>query len=232
MDSLASQKLKKNYRILKIMSNNDQTPEKAQWVYDASNMEELSERYDQWAQDYDCDMINVFGSVGAQRTVEVFIKYVPVDVKILDVGAGTGIVGELLHQHGYRNFDGLDISLKMMEVARRKNVYRSLYQEVLGQPLSLTTDTYQAIIAKGVFAPGHAPSSAFNELIRITAPGGIIVFTLRSDYYETSDFGETQKDLEASGHWNLLEKTDSFAMWPKATEKLFYNVWIYEVTKP
>ena len=56
------------------MSNNDQTPEKAQWVYDASNMEELSERYDQWAQDYDCDMINVFGSVGAQRTVEVFIK--------------------------------------------------------------------------------------------------------------------------------------------------------------
>jgi len=213
------------------MNTSNQTPEKAHWVYDAPNMEELAERYDQWAQDYDRDMVNVFGSIGAQRTVEVFAKYVPVDAKILDGGAGTGLVGELLHQHGYRNFDGLDISLKMMEEAKGKNVYTSLYQEVLGQPLSLGTNTYQAIIAKGVFAPGHAPSSAFDELIRITIPNGIIAFTLRSDYYEASDFGEKQRELESSWQWSLLEKTAPFAMWPKATEKLFYNIWVYKVTK-
>lgn len=211
------------------MDKKSEIPEQAQWVYAASNFEELAERYDQWAQDYDHDLEEVFGSVGPQRTVDIFVKYVSTDAKILDVGAGTGLVGELLYQQGYHHLDALDISLKMMEEARKKEVYTLFYQDTLGQPLALETNSYQAVIAKGVFAPGHAPSSAFDELIRITKPGGIIVFTLRADYYESSEFSEKQNALEAAGRWQKLEKTAPFAMWPKATEKLFYNVWVYTV---
>lgn len=212
-------------------SKESDIPEQAGWVYAAPNVEELTKRYDQWAQDYDRDMTEVFGSVGPQKTVDVFVNHVPTDAKILDVGTGTGLVGEILYQKGYHHIDGLDISLKMMDEARKKGVYGSFYQEVLGQPLGLETNGYQAVMAKGVFAPGHAPSSAFDELIRITVPGGKIVFTVRTDYYETSDFRKNPEALEAAGHWQLLEKTEPFAMWPKATEKLFYNVWVYEVTK-
>ncbi|MDY7019969.1 MAG: methyltransferase domain-containing protein [Cyanobacteriota bacterium] len=213
------------------MTEKSEIPQQAQWVYSAPNLTELAQRYDQWAQNYDQDMVEVFGNIGPQRTVEIFTKYVAMDAKILEVGTGTGLVGELLYQQGYHHLEGSDISLKMIEEARKKNVYTALYQETLGQPLGFSDHTYQAIMAKGVFAPGHAPSSAFDELIRITNSGGIIVFTLRSDYYETSDFKDKQNALEASGHWKLREKTDPFPMWPKATNELFYNIWVYEVTK-
>lgn len=213
------------------MEKKNEVPDKAQWVYSSPDLKELAQRYDQWATDYDQDMVEVFGSVGPQKTVEVFVKYVPTDAKILEVGAGTGLVGQLLYQQGYHHVDALDISWQMLEEARKKNVYHELYQGTLGQPLDLASDSYQGIMAKGVFAPGHAPSSAFDELIRITRKRGIIIFTLRTDYYETSEFPDKQKSLEISGHWKLLEQTEPFAMWPKATQKLFYNVWVYEVIK-
>ncbi|MBC6480596.1 MAG: methyltransferase domain-containing protein [Hormoscilla sp. GM7CHS1pb] len=213
------------------MNKTNEVPEKAQWVYNSPDLKELAQRYDRWAIDYDRDMVNVFGNVGPQKTVEVFVKYVATDAKIIDVGAGTGLVGQLLYQQGYHHLDALDISWQMLEEARKKNIYDELYKGTLGQHLDLASDSYQAIMAKGVFAPGHAPSSAFDELIRITSKGGIIIFTLRSEYYENSDFPDKQKSLETSGHWKLLEKTEPFPMWPKATQKLFYNVWVYEVIR-
>lgn len=114
----------------------------------------------------------------------------------------------LISKFNTRYLDALDISWQMLEEARKKNVYHELYQGTLGQPLDLATDSYQGIMAKGVFAPGHAPSSAFDELIRVTCKGGIIIFTLRSDYYENSEFPDKQKSLETSGHWKLLEKKE------------------------
>ena len=46
------------------------------------------------------------------------------DIKILDAGAGTGIIGEMLVQRGYRNIDALDISEEMLNLAKQRNVYR------------------------------------------------------------------------------------------------------------
>ena len=70
-------------------------------------------------------------NVGAQAykfALPAFTKYVNSDksVKILDVAAGTGRVGEYLHQLGYSNIDGTDISSKMLEKAKEKNVYQRL----------------------------------------------------------------------------------------------------------
>ncbi|NEO84768.1 MAG: methyltransferase domain-containing protein [Spirulina sp. SIO3F2] len=206
-------------------------PQQAEWVYSAPNLKELAARYDQWAKDYDRDLTELFGKTTPQKIAKVFAKYVPTKSKILDVGVGTGLVGEFLNQHGYHHLDGLDISLKMMAEARKKNIYTAFYQEELGQPLRLETNSYQAVIAKGVFTAGHAPSSAFDELIRITVPAGMLVFSLRSDYYRTSNFREKQDALEATGHWKLVEKTDPFVIWPKATEEILCNIWVYRVTK-
>ena len=49
------------------------------------------------------------------------------DIKILDAGAGTGIIGEMLVQQGYRNIDALDISEEMLNLAKQRNVYRFIW---------------------------------------------------------------------------------------------------------
>ena len=46
------------------------------------------------------------------------------DASILDLGCGTGLVGEHLHRHGYTNIDGLDLSPELLQVAQAKGIYR------------------------------------------------------------------------------------------------------------
>ena len=47
------------------------------------------------------------------------------NIRILDVAAGTGIVGQVLNQLGFSDVDALDVSEKMLKKAREKNVYRN-----------------------------------------------------------------------------------------------------------
>ena len=44
-------------------------------------------------------------------------------IRIIDAGAGTGLVGEALAKLGYTNMDALDISQEMLDEAEKKKVY-------------------------------------------------------------------------------------------------------------
>ena len=57
----------------------------------------------------------------------------------------------------------------------------------LGDKLDYETGEFDAVISVGVFTLGHAPSSSFDELIRITKSGGHIVFSLRTDVYQDGE---------------------------------------------
>jgi predicted TPR repeat methyltransferase len=203
---------------------------RVEWVYNSQNNQELAERYDVWAKDYEQDLDTAFGYLSPARTVEVLAKYLSTEAKILDVGAGTGLVGELLYQRGYHNIEASDLSESMLAEARKKNVYTALYQQILGESLDIfSTNTFDAIVSVGVFTPGHAPSSAFDELVRITKPGGYIIFTMRPDYYESSDFKEKLPALERTGQWKQVEITEPFQVMPKGEPDVYLQVRVYQV---
>ena len=84
--------------------------QRVQWIYSSQDNKELAERYDQWAKDYDADLDEEFGWLGPQRAVEFFVRYVPKEARILDAGAGTGLVGELLAKQGYNDLVAMDLS--------------------------------------------------------------------------------------------------------------------------
>ena len=84
--------------------------DKVQWIYSSHDNKELAERYDVWAKDYDEDLDDGFGWIGPQRAVDFFVKYVGKEARILDAGAGTGLVGELLNKQGYKNLIAMDLS--------------------------------------------------------------------------------------------------------------------------
>ncbi|HDN27228.1 MAG TPA: class I SAM-dependent methyltransferase [Thioploca sp.] len=201
-------------------------------LYTAESPQEIAEIYSQWAKTYDEGLNEGSGYVAPQWCLKLLEKYVPSkDVRLLDAGAGTGLFGQLLQQRGYRSVVGIDISEGMLEEARKKNAYTELHQKILGEPLGFPSDCFDATISVGVFSPAQGPSSAFDELIRITKPGGYIMFTLRHEFYEDSKFGfkPKQLELEAAGKWTLEEKTEKFQGLPKGDPDLFYNVWVYKV---
>ena len=204
--------------------------ERVQWVYASENNEQIEERYDQWANEYDEDLADDFGYVMPRMAAEIFERFVAKEARVLDAGAGTGLVGVELNRLGYINLEAMDISRGMLEVAGAKNVYGALHQKVMGEPLGFATDSYDAAIGVGVLTLGHAPASSLDELVRVTKPGGVIAFTLRPDVYRQNGFREKQDELAAEGKWELVDVTEEFRGMPKGEPDVFFQVWVYRVT--
>jgi SAM-dependent methyltransferase len=157
-------------------------------------------------------------------------RYVrPQNGPILDVGAGTGILGASLFLLGYKNLVAIDFSEGMLEVARRKGVYRELRQMVLGEYLDFSNRSFAAVAVMGVFGAGHAPLESFDELVRITRRGGHIVFSIRADEYLNQGFKQKQDALEGDGKWRLVEITEAFNSLPLADTELMNHICVYRI---
>jgi len=202
--------------------------DKLQWIYSSRDNKELIKRYNLWAEDYDFDLTQEIQSRGPELAGEYFIKYVDKEIKVLDAGAGTGLVGKVLAEYGFTNLVAMDLSEGMLEEAHKKNVYNELHQMVMGETLDFMTDSFGATICVGVLTIGHAPANSFDELIRVTKPGGHIVFTLNAESYENSGFKDKLSDLEKDNKWKLVEVSEKLCM--MATEPdILHQIWIYEV---
>ena len=199
-------------------------------IHSSRNNQELEERYNQWAKDYDADLKQKFDWQGPQRTAEIFVKHVPKGARILDAGAGTGLVGRALCALGYRNLIAMDLSHGMLEEARKTKVYIELHQMVMGESLNFPTDSFDAVVSVGVLTLGHAPASSFDELIRVTCPGGYIIFTLLPEVYENNGFREKQSTLESSDKWKLVEVSESYQALPMGEPDKYHRVWVYQIT--
>ena len=159
-----------------------------QWVYSSKNNIELTERYDEWAGEYDNDLIRDFGWTATETAAQYLVKYTNPDSIILDAGAGTGLVGEALSRKGFKNLTAMDMSKGMLEQAKQKNIYRQFDQMILGESLGYEANIFDAVISVGDMTLGHASPNSFDELLRITKLYGYIVFTIRTDVYLNNGF--------------------------------------------
>ena len=95
------------------------------------------------------------------------------DIRIMDAGAGTGLIGVELKNLGYVDIDALDISQEMLNVAKEKNTYKKF----ICAPFSVQrtpgveTDEYDALVCCGTLIVAHVRPAAFDEMIRIVRNG-------------------------------------------------------------
>lgn len=196
-------------------------------VYDAKTPEELRAAYDQWADDYD-EHVTDGGWEGPQLVVAAAAPHLTKDDPILDAGAGSGLLGVALRSLGFTTVDALDPSQRMLDHAREKGVYRNHIAAFMGEPLGFADDSYQAVLATGVFTPGHAPPTAFDELIRITRPGGIIAYTLRQDV-PPEGFHEAMAAHEQAGRWIRLHRSVPWQSLARYEPEVHHEIWIWRV---
>jgi len=185
---------------------NQQTPELWKATYEASTSQELIEAYSKWAHLYDNDTLEIMGYVGPKVAAEMLNNHLdPQNSKVLDAGCGTGLVGEILDQLGYKHIDAMDFSADMLGQAEKKEVYRKLYQEDMNNELALDDNSYDATICVGTFTFAHVGPHAFDELVRITKPGGHICFTIRDGAYQEYGYRKKMLEMEAQKKWQLQE---------------------------
>ncbi len=96
-------------------------------------------------------------------------------IKILDIGAGTGRLSVLLANRGAK-VTALDLSPKMLELVKRKNVK---IETVAGDAESLPFDSGAFDVVAAVFLIVHLkdPARFFDEVYRVLKDGGIFVVT-------------------------------------------------------
>jgi SAM-dependent methyltransferase len=117
----------------------------------------------------------------------------------------------------------------MLTEAREKGLYGRLTEARLGDPLPYGTDAYDAVVACGVLTTGHAPASCIDELVRVTRPGGCVVFTLRSDRMPAG-YDERIAALLADGRWQLVERGPELQAMPTGEPDVLVRVWAFRVS--
>ena len=75
---------------------------------------------------------------------------------------------------------------------------------------------------------GHAPASSLDELVRVTRPGGHIVFTLRADRMPPG-YDAKLTELVEAGCWELVERGDEFQAMPTSEPDVLVRVWAFRI---
>ena len=197
-------------------------------LYAARDLDELRSEYDRVAPAYDVELESM-GYASPRAVASVARRLLPTDGRFLDVGAGTGLLGVELVQAGFSRVDALDLSPRMLAEARRKHVYRELREGRLGGQLDYETAAYDGVLASGVLTTGHAPAESLDELVRITRPGGHVIFTLRSDAGGPRGFDEKIAALSAASRWALVERGEEFQAMPNGEPNVLVRVWAFRV---
>jgi len=197
-------------------------------LYGAGDLEELRGEYDRIASAYDTELIHGMGYRSPGAVTAVAQRLLPPEARILDAGAGTGLLGVALAEAGFVRLDGLDLSPGMLAEAARKRVYDELREGRLGDQLAYETGAYDGVVSAGVLTVGHAPAECLDELVRITRRGGHVIFTLRSDQ-TPAGFEDKMAELLDTSRWELVEQGDEFQALPKGEPEVLVRVWAFRV---
>lgn len=195
-------------------------------LYAATTPDELTAEYDRVAEGYDSALIEQHDWRMPEIMAGIAAWLLPRSARILDAACGTGLVGDSLSRLGFSDLHGLDLSPGMLSVAGRKGVYRTLTQVALGATLPYATGEFDAFVVSGAFTPRHAPPESFDELLRVTRPGGLALFSLRTDD-PPPGFAEVIARLTGAGRWRLLHEGVEFQSLPRAEPHVRNRIYAY-----
>lgn len=97
-------------------------------------------------------------------------------LRVLDLGCGTGLVGEILNEKfKFNNLVGLDASEDMLEKAKEKGIYSKLICSFVASErvVDIENAEFDVVVASGVILPGLVLPNAFDEILRWVKPGNL-----------------------------------------------------------
>ena len=177
------------------MSNSKDMPD-LQAAYALRTPEDSKALYRTWADSYDETFANAMGYTAPAKIAGLFDERWNKTGRVLDVGCGTGLVGEALNAGPV---DGLDISAEMLGVSAKKGIYGRLIEGDLTCVLDIEECTYAGLISAGTFTHGHVGPEALDELLRIAEPDALFVLGVNAEVFREQNFGEKLDELVRRG---------------------------------
>ena len=114
----------------------------------------------------------------------IFTKY-----HILDLGCGTGLCGEKIKKFAtIRGLLGVDLSEKMLEIARAKKIYAELFCDDICHYMENSEYFFHVIVASDVLTYFGDLTKVCVRVARSLTPDGLFVFTFSENEINKDDF--------------------------------------------
>lgn len=183
-------------------------------AYALKTPEDSRRLYAGWAETYDSGFAAENDYILHVETARVFVQAGGTG-PVLDVGAGTGLCGAVLADHGVGPIDATDISAAMLEQAMRKDVYRDAIEADLTTGLPVPDGSYAGIISSGTFTTGHVGPDQIDPLLRAARHGALFALSINAHHYKSAGFAAKFAALEP--HIHDLTFVDVPIYGPRAT---------------
>ena len=203
--------------------------DRLRWIYSATNDDELRDRYQLWAIEYDSDLASM-GWRAPWAAAERVVHHAGGNARVLDAGCGTGLVGLALHERGVRRLVGFDLSRAMLDLARARSVYDDVVEGSLLDPLPFEGGSFDAVVSVGVFTHGHVGPAGLAGLPTVIRPGGFLTMTFRDDTIDALGHGAELRRMESEGVLRLVERTEPEQLILEGGIGADMRVWIWVVS--
>jgi predicted TPR repeat methyltransferase len=145
--------------------------------------EYVEELFDGYANKFDAHLVNVLNYGDPKKLTNLLQPYQnPGGAKwaVLDLGCGTGLSGVPLAPLAER-LVGVDLSAKMLDKARERNLYHRLEQaDLLTMMRREAAASYDVVFAADVFVYIGRLDELVGETRRLLRPGGFFAFSVES----------------------------------------------------
>ncbi len=118
----------------------------------------------------------------------------------------------------------------MLKYAETLSSYDRLYEHDLGEPLPEPDNAFAAVTCFGSLGPGHAPARCLDEFVRITKPGGHVIFNTRAETYPEQDLKAKVDALTVAGAWSLIDQSPIFRSYYFIEPDVTSQVYVFKVT--
>jgi SAM-dependent methyltransferase len=185
-------------------------PENQITLADAYNLltpEDSRELYAQWAPTYDKSFIQESKYIYPANIARVLSKHMPVDrsFTVIDIGCGTGAVGEEIIKIRPKSvIDGVDISPEMLAVAASKvrsdgsKLYEDLHEADLTTSIHFAANHFDFFVSAGTFTFGHLGADELINALSVCRKGATIVAGVNKQHWDFNDFGSTITEAVSS----------------------------------
>ena len=116
------------------------------------------------------------------------------ELRVLDLGAGNGIMGEVLKEHGVARLIGADIIPEAKKAAYRDRpyiydeYYVSDFTDLSSEQVSEIDDwSINCLTSVAALGFGDIPCEAFLQALQFVQNGGWVAFNIRDTFLEESD---------------------------------------------
>ncbi|MGO4704888.1 methyltransferase domain-containing protein [Microvirga sp. 2MCAF38] len=130
----------------------------------------------------------------------------------LDLGCGTGLMARAL-QGACESIEGVDLSPRMLEVARRTGLYDALHEaELVAFLQGRAVGEAELIVAADVFVYMGALDTAFSEAHQVLKDRGLFAFTVQAHQGEGFVLGDDARYAHSEAYLRELATASGFAV--------------------